>query len=71
MDKDSSELQRRNFFQRGNFTVFSGLDALNFQNFDNHCGDFKGPVRVDHHEPFLATISKPYMEFMVTWQPYS
>ena len=27
-------------------------------------------TRVDHHKPFLATISKPYMEFMVTWQPY-
>ena len=25
--------------------------------------------RVDHHKPFLATISKPYMELMVTRQP--
>ena len=28
-------------------------------------------TRVDHPEPFLATKSKPYMVFMVTWQPYS
>ena len=27
-------------------------------------------ARVDHHKLFLATISKPHMEFMVTWQPY-
>ena len=27
-------------------------------------------TRADHQKPFLATMSKPYMENMVTWQPY-